>query len=240
MYRPFVEVSVKHEYFSGRCYSFEFAPTEDALEVFRHENVEVKSSKGSLLVFADEESFAEPVKLPFLVYTKDSALWNVTCFESFLAGEIPTAVILENSVVFENRKLELFGKNVDCPRPMFGMELRLNRTVPFFRAEIPLATRRLRWRYCINRNSAQYNLEIRNVRGEVASFDMECASNDSFYFTSREKIPLVYGAPPRFQLRDSKNAGMLLKAMPNMDANSLAKISSNGCDEMVAERFINL
>ena len=240
MYRPFVEVSVRHEYFSGRCYSFEFAPTEETLETFRHESVEVKSCKETLLIFADEECFAEPVKLPFLVYARESTLWSVTCFEKCTEGEIPTAIVSENSVVFENRKLETFGGNVDCPRPMFGMELQLSRAVPFFRAEIPLATRRLRWRYCVSGCSALCNLEILNVKsGEVAPFDMERMSSDLLYFTSREKIPLVYGAPSRFQLRDSRNSRILLKAMPNMDVHSLAKISSDGGDEMIAERFIN-
>ena len=241
MYRFLAEVFVRHEYFSGRCFSFDFVPTEDTLSIFHHGRIGLKNSKGSLLIFADEEKLAESVKLSFLGYVKDFSLWNVTYFESFPSGEIPTAVVCENSVSFENRKLESFGKNLDCPRPMFGVELLLNGVGPFFSAEIPLATRQLRWRYCVSGSLAQSQLKIWDVKSGCESpFDMECASNGSFYFTSREKVPLVYGAPPRYQLRDSKNAKILLKALPNMDVGSLAKISLDEGDEIVAERFINL
>ena len=59
-------------------------------------------------------------------------------------------------------------------------------------------------------------------------------------YVSRTEIPIVSGAPPRFQLLDSATSKVLVKSLPNASAKSIAKASlDDGSRAIVAECFVN-
>jgi hypothetical protein len=59
-------------------------------------------------------------------------------------------------------------------------------------------------------------------------------------YISRSEIPIVSGAPPRFQLLDSTTSKVLMKSLPNANAKSIAKARlDDGTRAIVAECFVN-
>jgi hypothetical protein len=68
---------------------------------------------------------------------------------------------------------------------------------------------------------------------------VEKTSHFSLY-VSRREIPIVSGAPPRFQLLDSATSKVLIKKLPNANAKSFIKARlDDGTRTIVAECLVD-
>lgn len=242
-YTSFANILVEHEYYRGTCSSFFFVPSKSAKEEIARQNLILRDTNGCLKLFGPEDLVDSVGALCFGVCAKDPDLWNVTFFDSSDSGMVPVYVVEGNSYTIKKESLEELKKDLDVPGLMFVVKV-LSRSLQkeFKPLKIQLETRKCRWRYNIKGDYSQYDIKIHSLNdGNDTFFDAEKRTDDLFVFTSKEKIPVVYGDVPKFQLRTKDTSRILMKALPNMDSRSLSRIESKGGGyEIVAESFINL
>jgi hypothetical protein len=103
-------------------------------------------------------------------------------------------------------------------------------------------TKKLRWCYCVSGIYAERDLQINDSLkvDDPVQFDCVEKSSRMSLYVSRTEIPIVSGAPPRFQLLDGATSKVLMKCLPNASAKSIAKAClDDGSSAIVAECFIN-
>lgn len=238
----FVEVFVVHEYFKGSCSSFYFIPSKATENEMRRQNLLVRESRGSLQMVVQSELENDANALYFGAYTKEMNLWSVTVFDCPMKSGVPVFSVENGNVSLKNEALDKEHSDLKIPGLMFAVKLNpmdLNKNC---RLKIPLETRKCRWRYCINGDFSQYDVKIHSIDdGTEDTFDVEKKTENFTVFTSKSKIPIVYGDSPKFQLRTKDTSRVLMKSLPNMNSRSLSRIEIEGGGyEIVAESFINL
>lgn len=240
-YSYFANLHVNHDYYRGVCSSFYFVPSNSTREEIIRQKLILREINGRLKIFAPDDLDADVNALYFGVCSNEQDLWNVTVL-NHSENEMPVFVVKDNSVTLVKEPLDELKKDLDVPNLMFFVKLCSNSVNGCIPLKIPLETRKCRWKYNVNGDFSQYDVEIHSLNGNQDNlFDVEKISDDLTIFTSKNKIPIVYGDVPKFQLRTKDTSRILMKSLPNMNSRSLSRIESKGGGyEIVAESFINL
>jgi len=241
-YRIWADILVKHEYFNGKCSDFKFLPEPTSDTTIRHEGILIQEAIGGMRLIAPEEAFSNKIDLIFWAYPTNRSLWNVTDFESILDDQIAFAKINQGSLQWAPCPKESIPEKMRTPKPMFGIEICNHNNADKTQSTLLLKTKKLKWRYCISGLPTDNPVEIVGIKPnkDTPSFETTEIVNNSIVFISTQDIPLRYGAPPLFQLREKKTSKVIIKTLPNMDARSIAEacLDKNRL-ETVAESFIN-
>lgn len=241
-YGIWADILVKHEYFNGKCSDFKFLPEPASESTIRHEGILIQEVIGGMRLIAPEESFSNKIDLIFWAYPTNRNLWNVTDFKSVPDDQIAFAKINQGSLKWSTSPKDSVPEKLRTPKPMFGIKICNHNNAENTESTLLLKTKKLKWRYCISGLPAGNPVEIVGIKPQkgTPSFKAIETAADSIVFVSKQEIPLCYGAPPLFQLREKKSSKTIIKILPNMDARSIAKarLDKNRL-ETVAESFIN-
>lgn len=241
-YGIWADILVSHEYFCGKYSDFTFVPEPESETTIRREGFLIQEAIGGIRLIAPEEVFASKIELVFWVYPTDRNVWSATDFENIPEDSIAFAKISQGSLQWESCTKDKIPESMQVPKPMFGIAISNQNNVDNSRVTIPLKTKHLKWRYNISGLSVNRPVEIAGYKPntDAPSFDIVEEYADTIVFMSQQDIPLRYGAPPLFQLREKNSSKAIIKCLPNMDARSIATISlDKNRREIVAESFIN-
>ncbi len=236
-----IDFLVEHEYFGGRCEDFCFIPASETRTLLRQENVLLRETVSGFRLTADDSAELEGKTLLFWAYPVRYDLWSVTTFDKVASDEIPVVHVQKNGLHWDSYPEKKLSGMERSTKPMFGVAVNdfaqiLNSTIV-----LPLKTRKLKWRYCLSGFRSSDSIEVAAAKNAEngTSFDISTTQSNVTIFTSKDAIPLRYGAPPLFQLREKKTSKPIIKCLPNMDARSLAMVLlDDNKQELVAETFI--
>ena len=241
-YKIWANIIITHEYLGGKCSDFKFLPDNATLETIKREGFLANETSGGLLLIAPESTFAEEVSLTFWAYPTRQDLWSATLFDGTPKGSIPLAKAKGATLQWESTNEEKIPKEIRTPKPMFGVEISHSGDTPEAPTTLSFKTKRLKWRYNISGLSDFGETEITGVKTNkgACQFDSFTSPSGVTIFTSKQEIPLCYGAAPRFQLREKKSSKAIIKCLPNMDTRAIASAVLEGNkEEQIAETFIN-
>ncbi len=166
----------------------------------------------------------------------------MTYFDGIAHDEIAVAVVSgESEVRFEGRSKDSIPELQRMFGVVFALELHLTPKKPLV-CTVKVPTKKLRWCYCVSGIYAERDLQINDSLkvDDPVQFDCVEKSPRLSLYISRSEIPIVSGAPPRFQLLDSTTSKVLMKSLPNANAKSIAKARlDDGTRAIVAECFVN-
>jgi hypothetical protein len=191
---------------------------------------------------APAASFVRETALFFYVKASIAEIWNVTNFDGIAHDEFPVAIVsCDGKACFEGRKKDSMPELQRMFGVIFALELHIAPKKPLM-CTVKVPTKKLRWCYCVSGVYAERDLRINDslkVDDPVRFVCVEKTPRLSLY-VSKSEIPIVSGAPPRFQLLDSATSKVVMKCLPNANAKSIAKASlDDGSKAIVAECFVN-
>ena len=237
-----VDLSLCHEYFNGSTCGFKVIPSQETSAIFRSAGALCRIYDGKIRLMAPVNSYDDEITLFFYVKASIADVWNVTSFDSVAHDEFPVVVVSNDGTVsFEGRDKKSIPELNRMFGVMFALELHVDPKSPLM-STVTVPTKKLRWCYCVSGSFAERDLQINDSLkvGEPVKFDCVEKSPRLSLYVSRSEIPIVSGAPPRFQLLDSATSKVLMKSLPNASGKNLAKASlSDGSRAIVAECFIN-
>lgn len=241
-YVRIVDVSLRHEYYNGSSCGFKVVPSRETAEILKREQILCRIYDGKVRLMAPVNSIPVNTLLSFYVKASIAEVWNVTYFDGIAHDEFPVAVVSnERDAYFEGRSKESLPELQRMFGVIFVLELHISpRNMLVGTVKVP--TKKLRWCYCVSGIYADRDLQINdslNVDDPV-QFDCVDKSPKLSLYISRREIPIVSGAPPRFQLMDCATSKVVMKSLPNASGKTLAKASlDDGTRAIVAECFVN-
>ena len=242
-YARIVDVSLCHEYYNGSSCGFKVVPSPETAEILKREEAVCRIYDGKVRIMAPASSFLKETTLFFYVKASIAEIWNVTYFDGIAHDEFPVAIVSnENGACFEGRKKESMPELQRMFGVIFALELHLSPQKQLM-GTVRVPTKKLRWCYCVSGSFAERDLQINDsLKGDhPVKFDCVEKSPRFSLYVSRTELPIVSGAPPRFQLMDSATSKVLVKGLPNANArSSITKASlDDGTRTIVAECFVN-
>lgn len=241
-YTKNVDVSLCHEYYNGSSCGFKVLPSVETAEILRKEQALCRIYDGKVRIMAPVTAFAEETTLFFYVKASIAEIWNMTYFDGIVHDEFPVAVVSnDKGTYFEGRQKNSLPELQRMFGVIFALELRLTPKLPLV-CTVKVPTKKLRWCYCVSGIYAERDLRINDSLDAENPVQFDCVEKTprlSLYI-SRSEIPIVSGAPSRFQLMDSATSKVLMKNLPNANGRTIAKASlDDGTRAIVAECFIN-
>jgi len=240
-YARIVDVSLCHEYYNGSSCGFKVLASPETAEILKREEALCRIYDGKVRIMAPAAAFSQETTLFFYVKASIAEVWNVTNFDCIAHDEFPVAVVSGNGTCFEGRKKDSMPELQRMFGVIFALELHLTPR-KMLTCTVKVPTKKLRWCYCVSGSFAERDLQINDsLNGEhPVQFDCVEKSPRLSLYVSRTEIPIVSGAPPRFQLLDSATSKVLVKCLPNASAKSITKASlDDGSRAIVAECFVN-
>ena len=241
-YTRIVDVSLCHEYYNGSSCGFKVVPSSETDKILKREETLCRIYDGKVRLMAPVTAFEEDTVLFFYIKASIAEIWNVTYFDGIAHDEIAVAVVSgESEVRFEGRSKDSIPELQRMFGVVFALELHLTPKKPLV-CTVKVPTKKLRWCYCVSGIYAERDLQINDSLkvDDPVQFDCVEKSPRLSLYLSRSEIPIVSGAPPRFQLLDSTTSKVLMKSLPNANAKSIAKARlDDGTRAIVAECFVN-
>lgn len=241
-YARIVDVSLCHEYFNGSSCGFKVTPSPETAEILKREDALCRIYDGKVRLMAPATSFSKETTLFFYVKASIADVWNVTNFDGIAHDEFPVAIVApETGPCFVGRKKESMPELQRMFGVIFALELQIVPKKPLI-CTVKVPTKKLRWCYCVSGVYAERNLQINDSLRPDNPVQFVCVEKTPrlSLYVSQTEIPIVSGAPPRFQLLDSATSKVLMKCLPNANAKSIAKARlDDGTRAIVAECFIN-
>lgn len=242
-YAKIVDVSICHEYYNGSSCGFKVLPSLETEEKLKKEQALCRIYDGKVRILAPAAAFAQETTLFFYVKASIAEIWNVTNFDGIAHDELPVAIVSkENGAGFEGRKKESLPELQRMFGVIFALELHLTPRQPLI-STVSVPTKKLRWCYCVAGSYAERDLQINDSQKGDHPVQFDCVEKSQRFslYISRTELPIVSGAPPRFQLMDSATSKVLVKGLPNANArSSITKASlDDGTRTIVAECFVN-
>lgn len=241
-YARIVDVLLCHEYYNGSSCGLKVVPSAETAEILKKEEALCRIYDGKVRLMAPVVSFAQEVTLFFYVKASIAEVWNVTNFDGIAHDEFPVAIVsCDKGARFEGRSKDSLPELQRMFGVVFALELHLTPKKPLV-CTVKVPTKKLRWCYCVSGIYAERDLQINDSLkvDDPVQFDCVEKSSRMSLYVSRTEIPIVSGAPPRFQLLDGATSKVLMKCLPNASAKSIAKAClDDGSSAIVAECFIN-
>ncbi len=240
-YTKNVDVSLCHEYYNGSSCGFKVLPSVETAEILRKEQALCRIYDGKVRIMAPVTAFAEETTLFFYVKASIAEIWNMTYFDGIVHDEFPVSVVSSKGAYFEGRQKNLIPELQRMFGVIFALELHLTPKQPLV-CTVKVPTKKLRWCYCVSGIYAERDLRINDSLDAENPVQFDCVEKTSrlSLYISRSEIPIVSGAPSRFQLMDSATSKVLMKNLPNANGRTIAKASlDDGTRAIVAECFIN-
>lgn len=240
-YVRIVDVSLCHEYYNGSSCGFKVTPSVETAEILKKEEALCRIYDGKVRIMAPVNAFVKETTLFFYIKASIAEIWNVTNFDGIAHDEFPVAVVCDNEVYFDGRKKDSMPELQRMFGVIFALELHIKPN-DLLTCTVKIPTKKLRWCYCVSGNYAERDLQISDSLKTDDPVQFDCVEKSSRFslYISRSEIPIVSGAPPRFQLKDSATSKVLVKSLPNANAKSIAKASlDDGTRAIVAECFVN-
>ena len=241
-YKVWANILVNHEYLGGKCGYFRFLPDNASNEIMKREGFLMNETSEGFYLIAQDSSFAENISLVLWATPTRQDIWSATQFSNIPKESIPIAKATENSLQWESIKKVDIPKEVLLPPPMFGIEISRTSEDSDIKITLSLKTKKMKWRYNISGLSDFSGLEVVGIKSykDSAIFSVSTDKSGHTVFTSEQEIPLRFGAPPHFQLREKNSTKAIIKCLPNMDARAIATaILESGKPEIIAETFVN-
>ena len=241
-YTRLVDVSLCHEYFNGSTCGFKVIPSPETADILSKGGALCRNYDGKIRIMAPAGAFNESMTLFFYVKASIAEVWNVTCFEGIAHDEFPVVVASEDRIVsFEGRDKSSIPELNRMFGVVFALELHVVPQTPYV-CTVMVPTKKLRWCYCVSGIYAERDLQINDSLKVDNPVEFDCVEKSPrlSLYVSRCEIPIVSGAPSRFQLLDSATSKVLIKSLPNASGKTLAKARlCDGTRAIVAECFIN-
>ena len=241
-YTKNVDVSLCHEYYNGSSCGFKVLPSIETAEILRKEQALCRIYDGKVRIMAPVTAFAEETTLFFYVKASIAEIWNMTYFDGIVHDEFPVAVVSnDKGAFFVGRQKNSLPELQRMFGVIFALELRLTPKKPLV-CTVNVPTKKLRWCYCVSGIYAERELRINDSLDVENPVQFDCVEKTPrlSLYVSRSEIPIVSGAPSRFQLMDSATSKVLMKNLPNANGRSIAKTSlDDGTRAIVAECFVN-
>lgn len=241
-YERIVDVSLCHEYYNGSSCGFKVEPSSETAEILESKQILCRIYDGKVRLVAPGSLLAEKTTLFFYVRASIAEIWNVTFFEGIAHDEFPVAVVSsDKDVYFEGRKKDSMPELQRMFGVVFALELRLEQKKPLV-CTVKVPARKLRWCYCVSGVYAERDLLINDSLQTENPVQFDCVEKSARFslYISKSEIPIVSGAPSRFQLLDSATLKVLVKSLPNASGKTLAKTRlCDGSRAIVAECFVN-
>lgn len=240
-YTKYVDVSLCHEYYNGSSCGFKVLPSVETAEILRKEQALCRIYDGKVRIMAPVIAFAEETTLFFYVKASIAEIWNMTYFDGIVHDEFPVSVVSSKGAYFEGRQKNSLPELQRMFGVIFALELHLTPKQPLV-CTVNVPTKKLRWCYCVSGIYAERDLRINDSLDAENPVQFDCVEKTSrlSLYISRSEIPIVSGAPSRFQLMDSATSKVLMKNLPNANGRTIAKASlDDGTRAIVAECFIN-
>jgi len=241
-YTKYVDVSLCHEYYNGSSCGFKVLPSVETAEILRKEQALCRIYDGKVRLLAPVTAFTEETTLFFYVKASIAEIWNMTYFDGIVHDEFPVAVVSnDKGAYFEGRQKNSLPELQRMFGVIFALELRLTPKQPLV-CTVNVPTKKLRWCYCVSGIYAERDLRINDSLDAENPVQFDCVEKTPrlSLYVSRSEIPIVSGAPSRFQLMDSATSKVLMKNLPNANGRTIAKASlDDGTRAIVAECFIN-
>jgi hypothetical protein len=241
-YVRIVDVSLCHEYYNGSSCGFQVEPSFETAEILKREQILCRIYDGKVRLIAPVGTLDEEITLFFYVRASIAEIWNVTNFEGVAHDEFPTAVVSSiRGVYFEGRKKDSMPELQRKFGVIFALEICLDLNEPLI-CTVKVPTRKMRWCYCVSGIFAERDLLISDSSKTDDPVMFDCVEKSSRFslYISKCEIPIVSGAPSRFQLLDSATSKVLIKSLPNASGKTLAKTRlCDGSRAIVAECFVN-
>ena len=240
-YARIVDVSVCLEYYNGRSCGFKVVASPETAETMKREDAVCRIYDGKVRIMAPASAFLQETTLFFYVKASIAEVWSVTNFDCIAHDEFPVAVVSEDKAYFDGRKKDSMPELQRMFGVIFALELHLTPR-KMLTCTVKVPTKKLRWCYCVSGVYAERDLRINDsLKGDhPVQFDCVEKTPRVSLYVSRTELPIVSGAPPRFQLMDSATSKVLVKGLPNANAKSIAKASlDDGSRTIVAECFVN-
>lgn len=240
-YTKYVDVSLCHEYYNGSSCGFKVLPSVETAEILRKEQALCRIYDGKVRIMAPVIAFAEETTLFFYVKASIAEIWNMTYFDGIVHDEFPVSVVSSKGAYFEGRQKNSIPELQRMFGVIFALELHLTPKQPLV-CTVKVPTKKLRWCYCVSGIYAERDLRINDSMDAENPVQFDCVEKTSrlSLYISRSEIPIVSGAPSRFQLMDSATSKVLMKNLPNANGRTIAKASlDDGTRAIVAECFIN-
>lgn len=241
-YTRLVDVSLCHEYFNGSTCGFKVVPSKESAAILNEGGVLCRIYDGKIRLLAPVDAYDKEITLFFYIKASIAEVWNVTSFDGVAHDEFPVVVVSDGGqVTFEGRD----KKSIPELNRMFGVVFALELHVDprmLLECTVKVPTKKLRWCYCVSGCYAERDLQINDSlkSGQPVEFDCVEKSPRLSLYVSRIAIPIVSGAPSRFQLLDCATSKVLIKSLPNASGKTLAKARlCDGTRAIVAECFIN-
>ncbi len=240
-YTKYVDVSLCHEYYNGSSCGFKVIPSAETADILRKEQALCRIYDGKVRIMAPVTAFAEETTLFFYVKASIAEIWNMTYFDGIVHDEFPVSVVSSKGAYFEGRQKNSIPELQRMFGVIFALELHLTPKQPLV-CTVKVPTKKLRWCYCVSGIYAERDLRINDSLDAENPVQFDCVEKTSrlSLYISRSEIPIVSGAPSRFQLMDSATSKVLMKNLPNANGRTIAKASlDDGTRAIVAECFIN-
>jgi len=240
-YVRIVDVSLCHEYYNGSSCGFNVVPSTETAKILEREQILCRIYDGKVRLMS-VGAVAEKITLFFYVKPTIAEIWNVTNFDGIAHDEFPTAVVSSiRGVYFEGRKKDSMPELQRKFGVIFALEICLDLNEPLI-CTVKVPTRKMRWCYCVSGVYADRDLFISDSSKTDDPVMFDCVEKSSRFslYISKCEIPIVSGAPSRFQLLDSATSKVLIKSLPNASGKTLAKTRlCDGSRAIVAECFVN-
>lgn len=240
-YTKLIDISLCHEYFNGSSCGFHVTPSPETSEILNRVGALCRIYDGKIRVTAPMNAFDKEEKFFFYVKASIAEVWNVTSFEGVAHDEFPVIVADYSKTTFEGREKKAIPELNRMFGVMFALELHIKPNESLV-CNVTIPSKKLRWCYCVSGCYAERNLQINDSlkAEEPVEFDCVERSQRLSLYVSRCEIPIVSGAPSRFQLLDSSTSKVLIKSLPNASGKTLAKARlCDGTRAIVAECFVN-
>ncbi len=241
-YKGWANILVNHEYLGGKCGDFRFLPDNASNEIMKREGFLMNETSEGFYLIAQESAFTEDISLVFWATPMRQDLWSATLFDGIPKESIPFAKANGDSLQWASIEKVEIPKEMQLPTPMFGIEISRSSEDYDTKITLSLKTKKMKWRYNILGISEFSEPEITGIKSykDSAVFNVSTDNSGHTVFTSEQEIPLCFGAPPHFQLREKNSTKAIIKCLPNMDARSIATaILEGGKPEIIAETFVN-
>ncbi len=240
-YTKYVDVSLCHEYYNGSSCGFKVIPSAETADILRKEQALCRIYDGKVRIMAPVTAIAEETTLFFYVKASIAEIWNMTYFDGIVHDEFPVSVVSSKGAYFEGRQKNSIPELQRMFGVIFALELHLTPKQPLV-CTVNVPTKKLRWCYCVSGIYAERDLRINDSLDAENPVQFDCVEKTSrlSLYISRSEIPIVSGAPSRFQLMDSATSKVLMKNLPNANGRTIAKASlDDGTRAIVAECFNN-
>lgn len=241
-YKVWANILVNHEYLGGKCGYFRFLPDNASNEIMKHEGFLMNETSEGFYLIAQESAFTEDFSLVFWATPMRQDLWSATLFNGIPKESIPFAKAKGEFLQWGSIEKNEIPKEMQLPTPMFGIEISHSSEDSDTKITLSLKTKKMKWRYNILGISEFSEPEVIGIKSykDSAIFSVSTDKFGHTVFTSEQEIPLCFGAPPHFQLREKNSTKAIIKCLPNMDARAIATaILKSGKPEIIAETFVN-